>query len=784
MSFFRSGLFTALMAITTALPCGASEPAKIADLIGANAFQVQAASATVFAPDGKSLASVSCDPKRIGVVDDPNIGDQSRSGANAPYGSVGCDIWIYPLSGGRKRNLTGSKGSNWSPSWSPDGMLMAFQSDRDGSPKVWLWNRKTDTIAKVSDLPTRQSRGYEFPLWLNDHQILVKSVPADEKPESGTPTNALFAARPSEKVKGSTVSVFLSPAAVTPAQESKPEGADSRKTDFAVLDVATGATVATYRGGESYAYRLSPDKRFLAFFDREYKALATDSTMSLKLLTLESGATQVVATGIRQRFAGTISWSPDSRRLVYASVDKAFQDRAQASGKETTLINEGADMFVLNIEGDRKPRRVSGAPNLFLSDYSAPLWSADSTLVYAIGADNQVWSIDSQALQSSRLTSDVELKKLILVSDASGNTIASPDRGKTLLVTTRHSRTYRSGFAGVDTTTGGTTLLREEDKSYGNIFNPPFMSPERDVVAFTAESSEHAEEVWIADARLEHARMLSDLNPQLEKYAFGKSRVVDFRTKDGRALQAALVLPADYVPGKRYPLVLWVYASDADAARNAYRFGLVGFQSFNMHMLTTRGYAVMWPDIPTNEGTPVDDLMKAVMPAIDKVVDLGIADPDRLAVMGNSNGGYSTLALITRTDRFKAAVMNSGFGDLTAFHGTMGGAWIPWLEKLGGSMKVPPWGAPQRYIENSPIYYLDRIKTPLIIQAGSADLSIVQHSDQVWVEMQRLSKPATYLRYGGEGHLLVGSANLQDYWGRVLEFYAKELAPTADAMPN
>src|SRR3546814_3653921 len=79
-------------------------------------------------------------------------------------------------------------------------------------------------------------------------------------------------------------------------------------------------------------------------------------------------------------------------------------------------------------------------------------------------------------------------------------------------------------------------------------------------------------------------------------------------------------------------MVLWVYASDADAARNVHNFGLVGFQSFNMHMLTTRGYAVMWPDIPTHEGTPVDDLMKAVMPAIDKAVELGIADPDRLAV--------------------------------------------------------------------------------------------------------------------------------------------------------
>src|SRR3546814_14809191 len=135
-------------------------------------------------------------------------------------------------------------------------------------------------------------------------------------------------------------------------------------------------------------------------------------------------------------------------------------------------------------------------------------------------------------------------------------------------------------------------------------------------------------------------------------------------------------------------MVVWVYDSDADAARNVYKFGRWGFQSFNLQMLTSRGYAVMWPDIPTHEGTAVDDLMKAVMPAIDKAVELGIADLDRLAVMGNSNGGYSTLALITRTNRLKAAVLKAGFGDLTEFHGTIGGAWLAWQDKRGVSMRV------------------------------------------------------------------------------------------------
>jgi dipeptidyl aminopeptidase/acylaminoacyl peptidase len=203
---------------------------------------------------------------------------------------------------------------------------------------------------------------------------------------------------------------------------------------------------------------------------------------------------------------------------------------------------------------------------------------------------------------------------------------------------------------------------------------------------------------------------------------------------------------------------------------------VVGFGQYNLHMLTTRGYAVLAPDIPVHVGTPMQDLMKAVMPAIDKVVEMGIADPDRLAVMGQSNGGYSTLSLIVQTHRFKAAVMNAGFDDLTGFYGAMnyadgGGVWHPWLERLGGGMGVPPWEAPQRYVENSPIYYLDRIQTPLIIQAGGADAAIVPFSDQVFVGLKRLNKDVTYLRYGGEGHLLTNPANVVDYWKRVLAFF-------------
>ncbi|RYG98016.1 MAG: S9 family peptidase, partial [Alphaproteobacteria bacterium] len=92
-----------------------------------------------------------------------------------------------------------------------------------------------------------------------------------------------------------------------------------------------------------------------------------------------------------------------------------------------------------------------------------------------------------------------------------------------------------------------------------------------------------------------------------------------------------------------------------------------------------------------------------------------------------------------------------------------------------------PWEAPQQYIDNSPFYQLDKVNTPLIIQAGASDQAIIQHSDQVWVGMNKLKKDVIYLRYGGESHVLAGAANLQDYWQRVLEFLDAKLAPAAKA---
>ncbi|RYE65284.1 MAG: hypothetical protein EOO81_12905, partial [Oxalobacteraceae bacterium] len=339
----------------------------------------------------------------------------------------------------------------------------------------------------------------------------------------------------------------------------------------------------------------------------------------------------------------------------------------------------GGDLYFWDSKSGRTTK-VSGTPaNAFANDLLPPLWTADGARLYLTGANKRVWRVDASAGTGSQLAGDYPDTSIVLAKSGSEQ-VASGPTGSAIYVSFAKPDESRNGLAKLDSESGKVLITLESEQVYGSIFSAPAMTADGQSIMFEAQSAHQGDDLWVTGQALTAAKRVSAINPQLDQYRFGRSQRVAYTSLDGKPLHGGVLLPSDYVSGKRYPLMLWVYASNSDTSKSVNRFGLVGMDAFNMQMLATRGYVVMFPEIPTNKGTPVKDLLNAVNPAIDRLVEMGIADPDRVAVMGNSNGGYSTLALITHSNRFKAAVMNSGFGDLGAFYGTMGGAWIPWLE--------------------------------------------------------------------------------------------------------
>jgi fermentation-respiration switch protein FrsA (DUF1100 family) len=411
-----------------------------------------------------------------------------------------------------------------------------------------------------------------------------------------------------------------------------------------------------------------------------------------------------------------------------------------------------------------------------------PLWDREGNRFYFV-LNGSVWAA-SMAERKAHEVANVPRRKVLAII-AAGHLLWTSDSGQTATVITRDEENKQDGFYKFRLASGESERLLEDGHCYtcANVKEDQFTAVSRDRlhVAYFSEDSQHDSNVWVSDSTFRTTKQLTHLNPQFEKYRFGAVRLIDWLSDDGENLKGALLLPAGYEPGKKYPLIVFVYGGDM-LSEHLNRFGLGYDGPLNMQLLATRGYAVLLPDAPERVGTPVLDLAKAVLPGVNKAVLLGVADPKRLGVMGHSRGGYSTLALITQTGRFRAAISIDGLGDLISAYGQMsedGAAFQTSLTEQGqGKIGGTPWQFRERYVENSPLFYFERIETPVLIVHGSNDESVFPFlGDEVFVALRRLGKEAEYVKYVGEEHSPVywSFENQTDYSERMIRWFDKWL---------
>ena len=175
-------------------------------------------------------------------------------------------------------------------------------------------------------------------------------------------------------------------------------------------------------------------------------------------------------------------------------------------------------------------------------------------------------------------------------------------------------------------------------------------------------------------------------------------------------------------------------------------------------------------------------LTNGVMPAVQAAIDQGVADPDKLYLMGQSFGGFSTYGLVTQTHRFKAAVALAGLSDLISLYGQFDARlrygrdpqddiFMEWLfESAQTRMGGPPWQDLGRYLRNSPLLTVDRVQTPLLIIQGDLDYVAMQQGEEFFRALYRQGKRARFVRYWGEDHVLTSPANIRDMWTQIFDW--------------
>jgi len=733
----------------------ATQPLDLMDVLTMRRFGWHAPLA--LSADGRQVAYVVSRPTDE-VVPDGVL----YTATGAPYMYHANDIWLTGIPGGESRDLTGGQGTSWAAAWSPDGGTLAFCSDRDGTAGLWLWSRDTDTLRRLGDFAVRAQRLEWSP---DGTKILIGVLPEGAPLLVGASSgNDLLARLQSGRSDdGPTVQVFHSEYSVSGGVGTQNLGIDQNASDLALVDVVSGRIDRIARGVALVRAVFSPDGRHVAFSETtgdnvpgthvRYYTLKGYSLDQRRLTTL-------VPPAEIGRWSKDFSWSPDSRLLAYR------------------LGRDSGDVHLVSPAGESRPAAIGKHPPF----RGMPAWddSGDRLLLLS---DDAVWSVavaDGGARELARIPG--KKAQMLVPTTHQGDRPWLRDDGRTVVLVA--SDGLRKELYSVSLERGGAELLFVDEKDYTGLTQYNMLaSPATGQIVYAAEDAQHPEDLWITDPGLNAATRLTQLNPGITAVPMGTLRIIEWTGDDGLPYSGALLLPSDYRSGKRYPLVTYVYPMDVLLDANKFGSTHQANEHFNLQLFATRGYAVLYAGAtlrPTDR-EPMRSVANAVLPGVDKVIELGIADPARIGVFGASAGGYSTLALIVQSTRFKVAMAQCGPGNLLSLYGDLrDSGYSHGLAVNEATFAMPdhPWKERDRYIRNSPWFFLDRVETPLLLIHGTDDTAaIVNQSNEVFLGLRRLGKTAQYARYGGEGHGLTSLHNRVDAGQRFLDWFERYLQP-------
>ncbi|ALM50131.1 hypothetical protein AMR72_15245 [Flavobacterium psychrophilum] len=276
------------------------------------------------------------------------------------------------------------------------------------------------------------------------------------------------------------------------------------------------------------------------------------------------------------------------------------------------------------------------------------------------------------------------------------------------------------------------------------------------------------------------AQTIFKSNKVQDQFLWGKSELITYENTSGQIMKAALFYPAGYTPGSKYPMVTFVYQNMSDRLHHYEVPWDENGIGINIARFTLNGYIVLLPDIYYRTGAPGISALECVTAAAQKVIDMGVADPGRLGLIGTSFGGYETAYIISGTNMFAAAVSGSMISDLTASYFSVGQQiLLPELWRYETQifrMGKSYFNDRDNYLLNSPLHHADKITTPLLLWCGKDDPVVPwTQSLSLYLALRRLKRQAVMLAYAGESHALVDDKNQTDLSDRVLSWFGYHL---------
>jgi dienelactone hydrolase len=378
-----------------------------------------------------------------------------------------------------------------------------------------------------------------------------------------------------------------------------------------------------------------------------------------------------------------------------------------------------------------------------------------------------VWKINLDGLKAVRLTNGKENKIIFRVSRMSYEyPYIEPD--KDLYFSASGDLDKKIGYYRLTVKNKFEKLLYD-DRSFSLR-----KAENSDFFVYSSGTYTSSPNVYRTSNTFADAIKISDTNPQQAKFAWGKSELVNYKNKDGKALQGSLFYPANFEPGKKYPMIVYIYEL---LSNDVNRYVTPSPRSpYNTTNYSSQGYFVFHPDIVYKTNHPGESAVECVVPAVEEVLKTGMIDEKKIGIMGHSWGAYQTSFIITQTHLFSAAVAGAPLIDMISMYNE-----IYWnsgfpnqsiFETSQGRLREPWWVIMEDYMKNSPMFQAQNIATPLLVAFGNNDGAVDWHQGiEMFATMRRLEKPYIMLVYDSENHSLAKKENQIDYTKKVNEFF-------------
>lgn len=481
---------------------------------------------------------------------------------------------------------------------------------------------------------------------------------------------------------------------------------------------------------------------------------------------------------IKENLLGQAILSPKSEQVMFYDMEKGTWSVYNINSQQEIPLSQGINVSFANEENDM--------PTL-ANSYGIAGWAEDGKGVY-VHDRYDIWYFSFDGKTKNNVTNGFGREnKIVLRAQLFRNTDPRVpfnvlNTKKPLLLTSFNEVTKENGFFNINLSKKNS--LKEIIQSK-NSYKRLISNENNSIFALTRENYVEYPDLYLTKD-FSTFNKLTDINPQQKNYNWGTAELVKWTTPKGYAAEGILYKPEDFDPNKKYPIIAYFYETHTEGLYN-YHEPAPTPSRLMISYFVSNGYLVFSPDIRYQTGYPGQAAEEYINSGMKYLAQNAWVDETKMAIQGQSWGGYQVAHLITRTNMYAAAWTGAPVVNMTSAYG--GIRWQSGMsrqfqyEKSQSRLGATLWENRDLYIENSPLFFMDKVTTPVAIMHNDNDGAVPWYQGiEMFTALRRLQKPVWLLNYNGDDHNLIQRQNRKDIQKRQAQFFDHFLKgkPAAD----